>query len=171
MIINEHFTLNGVPQAGLTTPSITIYEDGIDSKETVADLVVENVSSPNATFSSIGSNLPTLEVDDLKYISGATNAGNNGLWKITSIVTAGDEVTAEKLDGLTPVNETSFAGVFSDLPVDEPIDEYGNGWYYYDWSNLSYNQLKKYTVLFDGTATITNASERYKSKDIGYHPI
>ena len=171
MIISQNFTLNGVPQTGLTTPSITIYEDGIDSKESVADLVVENVSGSDATLSSIGSNLPTLVVGNLKYVSGATNAGNNGLWIITAIITAGDEIEATKVDGLTIVNETSFTGVFSDLPVDEPMDEYGNGIYFYDWSNRSYNQNKRYTALFDGTSTITNAPERYKSKDIGYRLI
>ena len=153
------------------TPLITIYKDGVDSKEAVADLAISSVSGSNGTFTSATSALPTLAVDDLNYVSGAINAGNNGLWKITSIVTAGDEVTATKLDGLSPVNEIAFAGVFSNLPVNEPMTAYGNGLYYYEWSNLIYKQNERYTALFDGTATITTASERYKQKDIGYHPI
>ena len=170
MIISENFTLNGVPQTGLTTPSVKIYEDGIDSKESVADLAISGVSGSNATLGSAGSNLPTLAVGDLKFISGAVNAGNNGLWLITAIVTAGDEVTATKQSG-TPVNETAYAAVFSDLPYLMAMTEYGNGLYYFDFTNSFYDQSKKYTVLFDGTAKITNASERYKSRDIGYHPI
>lgn len=86
IIISENFTLNGVPQTGLTA-LITIYEDG------------------------------------------------NG---------------TEIIDGAT-------------------MTEYGNGWYYYSFT--AYNQRKRYIALFDGSATITVASERYKSKDIGYHPI
>lgn len=49
------------------------------------------------------------------------------------------------------------------------MTEYGNGWYYYSFT--SYSQHKRYIALFDGSATITVASERYKQKDIGYHPI
>ena len=86
MIISENFTLNGVPQTGLT-PLITIYEDGVGTK------VVDGVA----------------------------------------------------------------------------MTAYGNGLYYYSFT--TYVQSKRYTVLFDGTATITVATERYKSKDIGYHPI
>ncbi len=169
MILSKFFTLNGVPQTGLTA-LIKIYEDGIDSKESVADLVVEGVSGSNATLSSVGSNLPTLAVGDLKFISGAANAGNNGLWLITAIVTAGDEVTATKQSG-TPVNETAFAAVLSDLPYLMAMSEYGNGWYYYDFVSPFYNQKKRYSILFDGSATITNDPERYKIKDVGYNPI
>lgn len=86
MIISQYFTLNDVPQTGLT-PLITIYEDG------------------NSTA-----------------------------------VVNGVAMTA-----------------------------YGNGWYYYSFT--TYNQRKRYNVYFDGTATITTASERYKIKDIEYHPI
>lgn len=169
MILSKFFTLNGVPQTTLTA-LVKIYEDGIDSKESVADLVVENVASQNATLSSVGSNLPTLVVGDLKFISGAVNAGNNGLWLITEIITAGDEVTATNQSGF-PVNETAFAAVFSDLPYLMAMSEYGNGWYYYNFVSPFYNQKKRYSVLFDGSATITNDPERYKIKDIGYHPI
>lgn len=166
MIISENYTLGGLPQTGFN-PTITIYEDGIDSKEAVADLVVEGVSGSNGSLTSATSDLPTLAVDDIKYISGASNAGNNGLWKITEIVTAGDEVTAEKIDGLTPVNETAFAAVISDMPVDEPVEEYGNGLYYYDFTR--YNQRKRYLVCMDAGALA--GAERYKTQDIGYHPI
>ena len=80
-------------------------------------------------------------------------------------------VTAEKIEGSNPANEVAFAGVIGKYPFNEPMTAYGNGLYFYSLSNLKYNQSKKYTVLFDGTATITVAAERYKSKDIGYHPI
>ena len=100
-------------------------------------------------------------------MSGASNAGNNGLWKITEIITAGDEVTATKMDGLSPVNETAFAGVFSDVPVDEPMLEYGNGLYYYDFTQ--YIQSKRYSVLIDANAL--SGLERYKQKRLAYRPI
>ncbi len=165
MIISENYTLGGLPQTSLT-PAITIFEDGIDSQEAVGDLVVSGVSGSNATLTSATSALPTLEVGDLKYISGAVNAGNNGLWLITEIVTAGDEVNATKELG-TPVNETAFAAVFSDMPVDEPMEEYGNGLYYYNFTR--YSQRKRYLVCTDAGALTGN--ERYKVQDIGYNPI
>lgn len=86
MIISQNFTLNGVPQTGLTA-LITIYEDGV-----------------------------------------------------VSAVVSGASMTA-----------------------------YGNGLYYYDFT--TYDQHKQYEVYFDGSATITAAGERYKTKDIGYRPI
>lgn len=165
MIISENYTLGGLPQTSLD-PIITIFEDGINSQEAVADLAISEVSGSNAVLKSATSDLPTLAVGNLKYISGASNAGNNGLWLIINIVVAGDEVNAIKEVG-TPVNETSFAAVISDMPVEEPVEEYGNGLYYYDFTR--YNQKKRYLVCMDAGALAGN--ERYKVQDIGYNPI
>lgn len=166
MIISENYTLGGLPQTGLY-PRITIFEDGINSQELVADLAISGRVGSNATLTSATSDLPTLAVNDLKYVNGALNGGNNGLWKITEIITAGDEVTATKMDGLTPGNESAFAAIISDMPVEDEMTEYGNGLYYYNF--MRYDQKKRYLVMIDAKAL--SGLERYKTQDIGYHPI
>ncbi len=80
------------------------------------------------------------------------------------------------LNGVPQTGLTPLITIYEDGNGTEIIDgvamtEYGNGLYYYTFSNSLYSQSKRYIALFDGTATITAASERYKSKDIGYHPI
>lgn len=78
------------------------------------------------------------------------------------------------LNGVPQTGLTPLITIYEDGDDTEVVDgvamtEYGNGWYYYTFSD--YNQRKRYIALFDGTATITVAAERYKEKDIGYHPI
>ncbi len=73
--------------------------------------------------------------------------------------------------GLTPLITIYEDGNVTEIINGVAMSEYGNGLYYYTFANSLYDQNKRYTLLFDGTATITVAAERYKSKDIGYHPI
>ena len=169
MFISILLTDEGVPTASLTT-ALTMFVSGQDTNDSVADLAVSGVSGSNGTLGSVGSNLPTLVVDQLVYVSGGVQAGNNGLWKITTIVTAGDEVTAAKQDGLTPVNETSFAAVLGETPTDAPMADQGDGYYYYEFT--TYDKYKNYVYVIDGDTgglTLAVDADRYKEGELSYY--
>ena len=50
----------------------------------------------------------------------------------------------------------------------QAMSEYGNGFYYYDFT--TYNQRNRYQVYIDGSATLPNAS-RYNYQELAYNPI
>lgn len=86
----------------------------------VADLAISGASGNTASIDSAGSNLPVLAQNDYISITGATNAENNGIWIVTDATPTAAQFDARKVDGVTVVNETAFAGTVDENPIDSP---------------------------------------------------
>ena len=85
---------------------------------TVADCAVTAASDASATLTGAAT-LPLLVADDYFYLSGAANAANNGIWVATGTPTT-SALTADKFDGINPIDETTFAAVVGINPYGSP---------------------------------------------------
>lgn len=92
----------------------TIYSMYFDYVTTTAgtDISVSDATGSTATIGWTGATLDHLTSGDWLSVTGATNAGNNGIWEITGAVdTSLNTAACTKRDGLTPVDETAGAAI------------------------------------------------------------
>lgn len=117
---NFVFSDNIVAQADVNT-IYTAYFEYI-TRTTGTDIGVSGVAGSTANIVWTGTTLDHLVTGDWLVVSGATNAGNNGVWEITGAVDTGANTAAvTKRDGLTPVNEAAAASITVDEnPFDTP---------------------------------------------------
>jgi len=103
------------------TGNIAISAAGTASDDTSVDSAVFTLSgfSPNPV--STGINSVTLGVDDYFRLTGASNSGNNQIWKVTnkSDVSA-TSFSAVTYDDVPAVDETSFSGSIRTYPINSP---------------------------------------------------
>ena len=87
----------------------------------VPDLTIGTPTGVQADLASAGSNLPTLSNGDYIYVSGDSNAENNGLWVVNDVSPATNLVTCDKFDGVNPVAQAvPFAAVVGENPYGTP---------------------------------------------------
>jgi len=90
------------------------------ARKSVADLAISASSGSTASIDSSGANLPAVAQNDYINILGAASPKNNGIWLVTDAAPTTSQFDARKVDGVTVVNQTAFAGTIDDNPVNSP---------------------------------------------------
>jgi hypothetical protein len=116
---NLNFSSNFTDEVDNTT-RYTMYFQYITSTATTG-LAVTGSSGASATldWSSDAGAFDHLTNNDYLEVSGMTASGTNGLWKITG-APAANTVTADKVDGVNPSNESAHSATGLENPFESP---------------------------------------------------
>ena len=128
-------------------------------RHSIADLAISSASGDSASLDSSGGNFPSLAQNDYLYISGAVNEENNGIWKVTDVTPSSSQMDADKVDGIEPTDETSFAAILGENPYASPsaelVDDNGGT----DISGLvSSNPTVSFDFDYDGNVQLSRTA-------------
>jgi hypothetical protein len=75
----------------------------------ISDLELASQSGQSVSFLSTAGEIPTVNVGDLIAIEDHSTAGNNGVYKVVAVVTAGEDVDVVKITAGAPANAAAEA--------------------------------------------------------------
>ena len=103
------------------TGNIAISAAGTSSLDASVDSAIFTISGFTPNPVTTGVNSVTLGVDDYFRLTGASNSGNNQIWKVTNkSAPSATSFSAITYDDVPAVNETTFSGSIRTYPINSP---------------------------------------------------